>query len=283
MLHRGLAMAIACGLVLPAGAAFGDGAPTARPGAKQRASDKPTRAKRAKRTKASRTSTRAKRRWRMERPADASSSPAVRYARLTEPECHAELAARKIVVQHEPGTRGVRMPVRLTHPLRGVEFRTNLKDPARATTPWEILDCRLVLALDDFAEILAARDIVDVRHYSVYRRPPKSWPDGKIGMRHDGALAIDAARFIARDGSYLDVDEHFGGKIGAPTCPSSEPGGRPAGPRPATEKALALREILCEAVARRLFHVVLTPNYDRAHKNHFHLEITEGWKAFLVH
>ena len=48
--------------------------------------------------------------------------------------------------------------------------------------------------------------------------------------------------------------------------------GEGAGPHPATDAALALRAILCETVDARLFNVVLTPNYNRPHKNHFHLD-----------
>lgn len=35
-------------------------------------------------------------------------------------------------------------------------------------------------------------------------------------------------------------------------------------------------------VAARLFTVVLTPNHNRAHKNHFHLDLTAGVKWFIV-
>ena len=47
-------------------------------------------------------------------------------------------------------------------------------------------------------------------------------------------------------------------------------------------EAKKLRALLCEIVGRRLFNVVLTPNYNAPHKNHFHLEITAGVKWFLV-
>jgi hypothetical protein len=50
-----------------------------------------------------------------------------------------------------------------------------------------------------------------------------------------------------------------------------------------TPAATELRSILCEAVAQHLFNVVLTPNYNREHHNHFHLEVTAGVKWFLVH
>ena len=173
-------------------------------------------------------------------------------------------------------TRGVRSPVRLTGPLRGVTFKTDLPDKQRATTIWEIGDCRLILAMDDFAQILAPKDIVTVVHYSMYRQPPKSDGD-KQGTRHLGALALDAARFITKAGTVYDVDQHWNGKIDAPTC------GPKAAPNPATTEAVALRAILCEAVDQRLFNVVLTPNYNKPHKNHFHLEVTAGVKWFLVH
>ena len=155
-------------------------------------------------------------------------------------------------------------------------FRSDASEKNRATSPYEIVDCRLVLALDDFAQILARHDIVEVRHYSMYR-PPKPAVDGEIGKRHSGALAIDAGRFYDRWGGELDVNRDFHGAIGDKTC------GDDAAPHPATEAALQLRAILCEAVDARLFNVVLTPNYNRPHKNHFHLEITAGVTWFLVH
>jgi hypothetical protein len=157
-----------------------------------------------------------------------------------------------------------------------VVFRTDLADKVRATSPYEIADCRLVLALDDLAEILNRHDIVEVRHYSIYR-PPRSWSDDKPGAQHTGALAIDAGWFIDRTGAVLDVDRDFHGAIGAKTC------GDGAGPRPATPGALTLRAILCEVAERRLFNVILTPNYNRPHKNHFHLEVTTGVTWFLLH
>lgn len=208
-------------------------------------------------------------------PSDAKDTPAYRYAQLSQAECEAEARSRHIDFTRETGA-AVLAPIRLTGPLHGVVFRTDQPDKVRPTSPYEIADCRLVLALDDFAEILARHDIVEVRHYSMYR-PPRNWPEDKIGSRHDGALAIDAGRFIDRTGAVLDVDRDFHGAIGARTC------GDGAAPRPATPAALALRSVLCEAADRHLFNVVLTPNYNRPHHNHFHLEVTAGVAWFLVH
>lgn len=242
--------------------------------AKSRKSAKRAPKKQAKRVKRGRTTRIPKSRFAI--PEDVANAPAVRYAALSSAECVRELGARNIEFVKESWP-GVRDGVRLTTPLHGVEFRTNLRDRQRATTPWEIADCRLVLALDDFAQLLAAHGVVDVRHYSMHRRVPKSWPTGKQATRHMGGVAIDAARFYLADGTYLDVDEHWNGGIGRPTC------GDQAVPHPATPQARKLRAILCDTVTRRLFNVVLTPNYNRPHKNHFHLEVTEGVKWFLVH
>src|SRR5262245_21754317 len=118
---------------------------------------------------------------------------------MSQTDCEAELTKRGIPF-HRETARGVLAPVRLDGPLHGVQFRTNLTDEQRSTTPWEIADCRLVLALDDFAAILEQHKIVQVRHYSMYRVPPKRWADDRIGSRHHGALALDAARIIRSAG-----------------------------------------------------------------------------------
>lgn len=208
-------------------------------------------------------------------PSDAAETPAYRYGQLSRAACEAELRARHIPFKRETA-KGVLAPVRLTGPLHGVVFRTEGTEKERAASPHEIGDCRLVLALDDYAEILHKHGIVEVRHYSMYRPPTDGWPRHKEALHHMGAVAIDAGRFVTGEGRVLDVDKHFHGAIGARTC---GPGARP---KPATAEARALRAILCEGVARRLFNVVLTPNYNPPHKNHFHLEVTAGVKWFLV-
>lgn len=210
-------------------------------------------------------------------PKDAATSPAVRYAQLGKGACEAELSRRGIRFSESGNARGVLAPVRLGAPLHGVSFRTELPTKTRATTPYEIGDCRLVLALDDFAAILAKHDILEVHHYSMYRPPGAHFPAGTLGARHAGALAIDAAKFIKKDGTILDVERDFHGRIGTETC------GAGTGPDPATPAALELREIVCEAADAHLFNVQLTPDYNWDHRNHFHLEVTANAKWFIVH
>lgn len=212
---------------------------------------------------------------RLQTPSDVTTTPAYGYGQLSRAACEAELTARHIGFVRQRAA-GVLAPVRLSTPLHGVLFRTELSEKERAKSPNEIGDCRLILALDDCAEILQRHGIVEVRHYSMYRPPTGTWRRGMPALHHTGAMAIDAGRFVTKDGGVLDVDRHFHGAIGAKTC------GPGAGPRPATAEAKKLRALLCEIVGRRLFNVVLTPNYNAPHKNHFHLEITAGVKWFLV-
>ena len=213
---------------------------------------------------------------RFENPGEPDATPAVKYGALDAEACKAELGNRHIGYT-EVAALGVKIPVRLTGTLHGVEFRTDTSDARRAESPYEIADCRLVLAMDDFAQILAQHDIAQVRHYSMYRPPPKSWATDRIGGQHNGALALDAGRFIKQDGSTLDVLNDFHGKIGAQTC------GDGAGPHPATENAKELRDLLCTAVGQHMFNVVLTPDFNRPHRNHFHLEVMANVKWSLVH
>jgi hypothetical protein len=209
--------------------------------------------------------------------ANAAQTPAGRYGSLDRNSCLAELTQRRIPFSSVPQARGVLAPVRLTGPLRGVAFHSTLPPRQRATSPYEILDCRLVLALDDFSAILAKYDVVEVIHYSVYRPPGTVLPAPGIGRQHDGALAIDAGWFKRKDGSVLDVERDFHGRIGASTC------GPGTGPVPVTAEANTLRSIVCEAADAHLFNVALTPDYNWQHRNHFHLEVTPAVGWFLVH
>ena len=205
-------------------------------------------------------------------------SPAYRYGNLSPDACHNELTQRAIEFEQVDvaEARGVAAPVRLRGSLHGVEFRSNGARAGNRDSIHEIADCRLVLALDDFAAILATHNVIAVEHYSMYRPPSKRWPADKVARQHGGALSIDAAHFVRKDEKTLTVLDDFHGAIGAKTC------GPKAKPRRSNAAAVELRAILCEAVAAHLFNVVLTPNHNRPHRNHFHLEVMHDTAWFLV-
>ena len=276
-MRRALVLAVTLAFAAPGGA-WADGMPSERERTGDLRPAKISKKKQAKKTakKTKKKTKKTRRRGRAQMPSfDVTTTAAWRYGQLTPQACLHEIRARELPFTVED-TPGVLAGGRLTGALRGVTYRTRQSADKRATSRWEIADCRLVLALDDLAELLAAHGVVEVIHYSMHRAVPRGWPEGKLGSQHHGALAIDAAIFTRRDGTRLDVLDDWHGRIGAKTC------GPDARPRKRTDEALALRAILCEIAAKRLFNVILTPNHDRAHKNHFHLDITPGARWFIV-
>jgi len=200
---------------------------------------------------------------------------ATRYAAMDRASCEAELGRRGIAFERVDEARGVVAPLRLKGAIAGVEFHSMLPVAQRRTSPYEIYDCRLVLALDDWARVLARHHVVEVVHCSVYRPPPAKQLLSGPGRRHGGALAIDAAIFKMRDGQVLDVEKDFHGRIGSKPCAAITASSLPA-------PALTLRKLVCEAAEAQLFNVMLTPDYNWPHRNHFHLEVTVGARWVMV-
>jgi hypothetical protein len=94
------------------------------------------------------------------------------------------------------------------------------------------------------------------------------------GTRHPAGLAIDVASFHKRDGRWITVAHDFHGRIGAKTCGEGVP-------EPENLDARELHAMVCEALGRGAFTYVLTPNYNAAHADHFHMEIKPGVRWFL--
>ncbi len=217
---------------------------------------------------------------------DWASHPSTRYGAMTAPQCVAELTRRGVAFTPVEDALGVLAPVRLPRGVGGVTYRTAVPEVQRATSPFDVFDCRLVLALSDFSKILVTHDIDEVVMFSAWRPPAKRfWPAGKVGTRHPGALAIDAAKFGKRlapgedpkQRVWLEVLGDFHGTLGAPAC-----GAGAAAPTQDSPAARELRSIVCETADQHLFTSILTPNFNRAHANHFHLEVTPGVKWFLM-
>jgi len=229
----------------------------------------------------------AKKRPRVTFDAAWASHPSALYAGLSAAKCTDELGRRGVAftpVTQGP-TPGVLAPVRLPKDVGGVVYRSQATPNVRAQSPYDIFDCRLVLALSDFSKILVAHDIDEVVMFSAWRPPPRSWPEGKLGTRHLGALAIDVERLGKKLGDgqpekarvWLNIESNWAGSIGAPACGSGA-----AAPKAKSPAALELRSIVCEAADKHLFTSILTPNYNRAHENHVHLEVTPDVTWHLV-
>lgn len=213
---------------------------------------------------------------------DYATAPSYRYGELDRDACLAELEKRKIAFTEVDEAPGVLIPVRIQEGVGGVRFHTALSKEKAKESPWEVFDCRLVLALSDFAGILRKHDVDDVLIYSAWR-PNRRQPKGEAATRHPGALAVDIykiGKLVAGDRPgkadakakqrvWLDVKKNWHGRRGAKTC-----GPKAAKPTKKSAEAVELRELICGAAEQRLFTSMLTPNYDAAHRDHFHLEVT---------
>jgi hypothetical protein len=196
-------------------------------------------------------------------------APATKYLTLDRAACEAELEKRKIAFVRASPTQGVLIPVRLKGAVSGVAIHSTVPAGQRHLSKYEVFDCRLVLALDDFAQVLGKHGIVDVVHYAAYRPKSENGCTAKYaGKQHCAALALDVGIFTKKDGAAINVERHFHGRIGDPTCTAT------AAPKVKTPESTMLWSIVCEAAQKGIFNVILTPNYNAQHVNHFHVEIT---------
>jgi hypothetical protein len=207
-------------------------------------------------------------------PEEIEATRAFRYASMSSDACLAELDARKFpyerVAEPQPN---VETPLRFAGPIRGVTFDLTYRTQRDPRSKAAIADCRLALAVDDLAGILAKHGIVRAEYLSMYRPNRFSRP----GARHPSALAMDLATVQHADGTTYSVRFDFQG-AGGRTC-----GEGARKPRRDTPGARLLRGIACGAAEMGSFNLLLTPNYDWGHRDHFHLEVRAGIRWVLVH
>lgn len=157
----------------------------------------------------------------------------------------------------------------------------------------EVVDCRLALALWEMSRLAERHGIAKLQYYSTYRPlvvPQGTCPKGGEGLRcrnkkqelellkknsgsrHRKALAIDIRWVVLKDGRRLDVLKDYDRRDGAPPCDYEAD----------SDDARLLQEFVCDIYDARLFNVMLTPNADKAHHNHFHFDLTPGADWYIL-
>jgi len=210
---------------------------------------------------------------------------------LEDDECLDRLAALGVHTRKPTcDTTLVKTPVLLDGPVEGVTIRPRWQ---RSDGVNAVIDCRLALALVAVAREVKRRGVREVLFYSTYRplkRPPEECPEGKAGAackeawrkyeqalgqkhsQHRRGLAIDIRWFVTEDGDTIDVLEHYEREDKQPPCDGE----------PATEAGRFLKELACALHDQRVFNVILTPNANKAHHNHFHFDITPDAKWYVI-
>ena len=199
-----------------------------------------------------------------------ASAPAKRYATLSPAACRAEMGKRRLPVLRLRGNvRGIANAVRLPKELNGVRMLV----PPRSSK-WGLLDCRLALVLDDLTKLLAKHDIVAMSVGNFYR--PWSRLRKRVKSQHHYGLAADIVSFTLQDGRKLSVERDFQATIGEAVC------GPDAVMHEVTDEAVRLRNVVCDVARAKLFHHMLSPSFDAAHRDHFHWDIKRKGYAVIV-
>lgn len=209
-------------------------------------------------------------------PTLAPGPDASELMRLGAAQCHARLDA--LEVPYTKVKRGeapeVAIPVRLTGAVAGVDFTIPWSDDPEHD-PHAIWDCRLVLAVAPIAAFLHAHGVTEVQYFSALRR-------GKIvrdkpRSQHNVGLALDLLGFRGPAVPLATVEQTYPrGRLRACPVDAAAPG--PLGAPVPTGAAPAdlFFALACQAYAQGLFHTILTPDHDRAHHNHLHLDLKAG-------
>lgn len=180
--------------------------------------------------------------------------------------CREWLDAFRIDYTAGPAMPGVVDPVTAKMPINGVPFQV-----VGAMNPRTSMfgDCRLIKSLVLAAPSFRERGIAQVTDYGVYNYrcigggTPPDCPNGI--SQHAYAMAIDLAGFTTSDSTFFSVNDDWVIDPDAEdTCEAQTIEG----------KDRFLHELICELKAAEVWNIVLTPNYNAAHRNHFHVDLT---------
>ena len=167
--------------------------------------------------------------------------------------CTAALTARKVA--WKPASRpGVVHAVEITGPLGGVSL-TSPSGPL-------VIDCSLAVSLDEAGRYLRDLGLDAATFSSAYSR--RNVRGTNRPSKHSYGLAIDVHTFSGPALGTLRVDLDYEQGLGdAVDCLG----------RPLTQGGAALKLLQCQLARSGLFHLVLSPDFDDAHHDHFHLEV----------
>ena len=167
--------------------------------------------------------------------------------------CKRELDARGVAWKpaHKPG---ITIAIEVTGPLGGIAWAAAGRGPL-------VLDCSLAVSLAEAGPYLAALGVERATFSSAYAR--RNVRGTNKPSKHSYGLAIDVSRFHGTEigdlAVALDYEQGLGDAI---DCLG----------QPSTQGGAILKVLQCQLVRSGLFYLVLSPDYDDAHHDHFHLE-----------
>ena len=180
--------------------------------------------------------------------------------------CRAMLDALGLDWAPAAPTRGIVDPVRVQPLIGGVRYRYVSNDEPTAMT----MDCELAPRLHHLSRIVSRYGVDEIIHIGIYNYRCIGGGDPDSGTctpsMHAQARAIDIWGLGLEDSDVEYVLERDWIITSGDTCPGS----------PSTDADRVLHEVGCAMWSERAFQIVLTPNYNAAHRNHFHVDMTPG-------
>lgn len=171
--------------------------------------------------------------------------------------CLAELAQRKVPFRRV-ARRGIAIPVEITGPLGGVTYRYHEA---------LVIDCSLAVSLDESGRYLRDLGITTLTVASAHSR--RNVRGTGRPSKHSFGLALDVPAIEGPALGALRVDRDYEQGLGDDVdCVGA----------PLTAGGELLKIAQCQLVRSGLFYLVLSPDYDDAHHDHFHLE-ARPWSA----
>jgi hypothetical protein len=173
------------------------------------------------------------------------------------PDCKGELDARGVSWKRA-SRPGIATAVEIVGPIGGVAL-TSPEHPL-------VIDCSLAVSLAEAMTYAKALGIDKATFSSAYSR--RNVRGTNKPSKHSFGLAIDVHTFSGPDLGALRVDRDYEQGLGdAVDCLG----------KPLTQGGAVLKVLQCQMARSGLFSLVLSPDYDDAHHDHFHLEV-KPWR-----
>jgi hypothetical protein len=177
----------------------------------------------------------------------------VAKADAAEASCLAELDARGVAYTRA-ARKGIAIGVEVQGPLGGVTFRGSSGTAL-------VIDCSLAVSLAEAGPYLVALGVDEAVFSSAYSR--RNVRGTNKPSKHSYGLAIDVHQLIGKDVGTLAIALDYEQGLGdAVDCVG----------QPLTAGGAILKTLQCQLARSGLFRLVLSPDYDDAHHDHFHLE-----------
>ncbi|HEY5921950.1 MAG TPA: extensin family protein [Kofleriaceae bacterium] len=173
-------------------------------------------------------------------------------ARADDKSCYAELETRGVGFK-KAKKPGIAQAVEISGALGGVEV---------AGQGALVIDCSLAVSLAEAGRYLRALGVEKATYSSAYSR--RNVRGTNRPSKHSYGLAIDVSHFSGAELGTMKIASDYEQGLGdAVDCLGT----------PATQAGAVLKVLQCQLVRSGLFHLVLSPDYDDAHHDHFHLEV----------